>query len=75
MDDATRLFGLKGFRVVSVASEAQNGVRVVVETVELSAGLPRLWGDLQGGEGPPSGRSRAFRCRVSGSRCGGANAG
>jgi len=40
MDDATRLFGLEGYRVVSVAPEGNDGVRVVVETVEPSAGCP-----------------------------------
>ena len=40
MDDATRLFGLEGFRVVSVAPEEQNVRRVVVETVDVSAGCP-----------------------------------
>ena len=40
MDDATRLFGLEGFRVVTVAPEDQGVVRVVVETVESSAGCP-----------------------------------
>jgi transposase len=40
MDDATRLFGLEGFRVVSVVPENDDVVRVVVETVEPSAGCP-----------------------------------
>ena len=40
MDDATRLFGLDGFRVVSVAPENDMVVRVVVETIDPSAGCP-----------------------------------
>ncbi len=75
MDDATRLFGLAGFRVVSVAPEEQNVIRVVVETIGGVRGLPELWGDLYPGEGPavPE-RSRTCPPRAGRSPCGGENA-
>lgn len=40
MDDATRLFGLTEFRVVTVGAAGDDGVEVVVETVEWSDGCP-----------------------------------
>ena len=42
MDDATRLLGLTGFRVVSVAPDNDDAVHVVVETVEAGGGAGRL---------------------------------